>query len=573
MKILFEKYAYNKGVVANFRGLNHFESQKGDTASISSVGYYYSREVGDSVFILPKVFIKNGKAFGQAPSDLIDLQDKSINNELYKLSVWVYRSIERFMKRNPDTGIVKRKTMTDVSGLKGQDSALWIDIIERLRRFNREHRSMFTFITRVSSSGYNKINWHRTISKSFPVIQKNVPVYLKFSTKVKRINYDEELIVLFYSVLSYLKNEYGFKVELDLNYPFDHKRVEQLIRSGKGTRLLRTMRKNYYRDDLVQLWHLLYAFFCKAQQVETKGMHEEYLLASSFDRVFEDMVDQLVSDDTKDKHPNLKNQPDGKLIDHIYKDTSLVNNKQIYFIGDSKYYKDDVNTDDYSEFKQFTYARNVLEMVMDKDSKWPDMNTSDIPKRENYYDYKTEGYTIIPNFFIRGDYDDKVPFNYDDPELKLAKTEGEQVVKQQHHRNRLFDRDTLFVHKFSINFLYVLRVYANGDKSYQDKARKVVREELLSWYNDNYWFYLLTPISADFLQKHLRQLLGKIYSYDNSQYLLALEKKGKSCSDIVYDCFLKANINRRELSSLKVIDFKDKTTTAYLPFPTIFQST
>ena len=52
---------------------------------------------------------------------------------------------------------------------------------------------------------------------------------------------------------------------------------------------------------------------------------------------------------------------DGKRIDHIYKDDSLVPEGKIFFIGDSKYYSDDSEVVGESIHKQFTYAKNIIQ--------------------------------------------------------------------------------------------------------------------------------------------------------------------------------------------------------------------
>ena len=173
--------------------------------------------------------------------------------------------------------------------------------------------------------------------------------------------------------------------------------------------------------------------------------------------VFEDMIDTLISDDTKDKNDKLKDQPDGKIVDHIYHYSSLVREDDIYYIGDSKYYKEGHDPGENSIYKQFTYAKNVIQMNMDVTT--PNEKIG----RGNYYDDETEGYNISPNFFIRGMVNPQ-HLNYIEPELEQQKKkDGKPAVEKRcHHKNRLFDRDTLFVLKYSINFLFVLSAYAAG---------------------------------------------------------------------------------------------------------------
>lgn len=98
---------------------------------------------------------------------------------------------------------------------------------------------------------------------------------------------------------------------------------------------------------------------------------QEYLLAKNFNIVFEAMIDELLGDQIPDKDKRLrelKEQPDGKLVDHIYQWQNLTNNEEedntVYYIGDSKYYKRGTVIGRESVYKQFTYARNVISGIL-----------------------------------------------------------------------------------------------------------------------------------------------------------------------------------------------------------------
>ena len=98
------------------------------TINTESSPITFSKEKEDSVFILPKVFIKEGessnKAFGRyAPENIIDVDNlkkvesndkievgtilQSDYSVIYEHSVWIYRAITQFVKRNSDTGIME----------------------------------------------------------------------------------------------------------------------------------------------------------------------------------------------------------------------------------------------------------------------------------------------------------------------------------------------------------------------------------------------------------------------------------------------------------------------------------
>ena len=540
MKIFFEEYIYNWDVVKEYLHDHYVMYLRDNRVTIPYVGYYYSSKAEDSVFILPKVFInidenKEEKAFGKfVPEDIIDTKDENnpllkseYFNEVFNLSTWIYRAIARYQERHSPENISESVEVQNVESVNGDNSETWINIILQLIRFNNEHRNLFTYIARINSQGHNKINWQKTISKVRPWLQDENPVYMEFRNKSKVINYDEELIVLFFSVLDYLHDKYHFRILRNVNYQTYPKDVEKLIESGKGTRLLRSIRRKYFKDELVKLWNLLNVFFKKAQDMKSNRTHEESLMVRNFNMVFEDMIDSLISDDTKAKNEKLKDQPDGKIVDHIYHYGSLVREDEIYYIGDSKYYKEGHDPGENSIYKQFTYAKNVIQMNMDVTSPKEQIG------RGNYYDDTTEGYNITPNFFIRGMVN-PLHLNYIETELEQEKgKDGKPAVeKRWHHQNRLFDRDTLFVLKYSINFLFVLSAYASGrvDEAYKSRIREKFKNNLIEELERKYHFYLLQSRGdrKEAVNKHFRLLNGKVFnSFDDNRILLCAYERGK----------------------------------------------
>ena len=586
MKIFFEEYVYKWDVVKEFLHDHYVMYLKDGRVTIPYVGYYYSSKAEDSVFILPKVFInideKNQeKAFGLFdPEDIIDTKDEKnpllksqYFDEVFNLSTWIYRAIAHYQERHNPENITESVEVQNVESVNGDNSETWINIILQLIRFNNEHRNLFTYIARINSLGHNKINWQKTISKVQPWLQEGDPVYTEFRNKSKVINYDEELIVLFFSVLDYLHDKYHFRILRNVNYQTYPKDVEKLIESGKGTRLLRNIRRKYFKDELVKLWQLLNVFFKKAQDMKSNRMHEESLMVRNFNMVFEDMIDTLISDDTKDKNEKLKDQPDGKIVDHIYHYGSLVREDDIYYIGDSKYYKEGHNPGENSIYKQFTYAKNVIQMNMDVTSSSKQIG------RGNYYDDVTEGYNITPNFFIRGMVN-PLHLTYIEAELEQEEDkEGNPAVEKRfHHVNRLFDRDTLFVLKYSINFLFVLASYASGrvDEAYRNRIREKFKKNLIEELKRKYHFYLLQSKGdrMEAVDKHFRLLNGKVFSAfnDDRALLFAYERRKHGVIGIfeeikpdfnIYNYRLGQNLHdalkKKELSSIARLWEKTKT--------------
>jgi len=557
MKILFEGYRYSFG--EDLQSLQYRLCPENDNI-VNHVGYFYSDDLKDSVFVFPKVFIKDDKAFGIIPyqeeitlnldeyTDMLK-DEKTLSDDekhenletIYSLSFWIYQAIARYKERHPDTILPETCDIQDVESVGDYRCATLVDVVQSLRKFHRDHKYLFTYMIKINHSGYNKIHWGKTISKVQPLIIDNSPYYLNFKVKNKTVNFDEELIVLFYSVLNYLKDKYYFTEELDLNYNLiSPTNIEGMIECGQGTLLLNKIRRKYFTDELVALWKLLYAFFEKHEKIKCEKYHDEEMLISSFEKVFEDMIDQLIGDENiYGEFRELKNQKDGKVIDHLFKGNSLINSDEIYFIGDSKYYKEKTDLSTNSVYKQFTYAKNIIQYNIDifnKDGRYDD--------KLYYRDELTEGYNITPNFFIRASAigDDGKIMSYDDENLinefdTDKKVDGNKLVNF-HFANRLFDRDTLVLQTYDINFLYVLAKYVEGaDKSVQNSIRNKFREDLIKRFNLLYDFAILRPRYDEDIEqtvnRNFRKILGKVIRpYQDDEILIMALDKTADCSSL-----------------------------------------
>lgn len=536
MKVLIEQYGYDKDRLGAILDPHYFTELRDGKAKIPYVGYFLSHKIPDMVFILPKVFIIDGKAFGEYdPEEIIDFEQLKPEHKanVFSLSVWIYRAIKLYFQRKDKIG-EESEILQNVVSHQGPRSETMIDIVLSLLKFDKEHKNLFAYITRLKHSGQNKIHWQKTISRTQALIQNGVPIYLQPHTKQKDINFDEELIVLFYSVLNYLAQEFKFNVRPAFGYDLLRpETIQFMIDSGKGLRVLRQNRRKYFTDEMVQLWNLLFTFFEQSQYVQSKDNDDEQaMLVREFNLVFEDMIDSLIGD--SDIHGGLKEQKDGKIIDHIYRDNSLIEDKkQIYFIGDSKYYKDDNDIGPNSIYKQFTYAKNVIQYNIDFFNQKPEEF-----KYENlqYRDNATEGYNITPNFFIRGHLQADQLNNYSDANLQLVPIEGKNYRISYHFENRLFDRDTLILQTYNINFLFVLACYVQGAGERTQEIRRAFRENIKVVLKNQYKFYAMTPresINAEeFFKENFQQLLGKVfapYHIEEPQpyYSLALDNDSK----------------------------------------------
>lgn len=542
MRVIVEGYCYRASAVRDvLHELSSLENVGGEI-SVGYVGYYYNPQLRDCVFILPKVLVnEENKVFSRLdPHDIIDLDHcTELSSEersfIYEFAVWIYRAIEVFNKSNPNSGIVLHRKIAEMGKGKRVLSNTFLDILLSLLRFNKERHSFFTTILRNLHSGYNKINWTRTISRSTAWVQDDVPVYLNPVNKKRQINTDEELIIIYFSILNHISETYGFPVDITLGFELIKGRKFEHYLKGYGKRRLQQIKYRYFSDIQLRLWEMCYAFFDKAHQIHIVTEQREYLLVKNFNIVFEAIIDELIGD--KEPPRGLKEQDDGKRVDHIYSYRNLTNNeedKPIYYIGDSKYYKIGNKISDESVYKQFTYARNVIQWNLNLFLDNSEENAALRKEHSIYRDELTEGYNIVPNFFISAKMDEKL--SYAD---NVSTTNRENnTFLSRHFENRLFDRDTLLVYHYDVNFLYVVSLYARENAhqkaQWKEKVRELFREKIQAALEENYKFYAMTPKSGlnheKYLRENFQELLGKVYRpFDDTNYLsLALDKQKES---------------------------------------------
>jgi hypothetical protein len=552
MRILIEEYRYKADDVREtIHGIDALEDIEG-YVSVNYVGYYFNShpDVYDCVFILPKVLleVKNGQelVFGQyRPEDIICItEDSKLTDEqknfIYDFSVWIYRAVVVFYndKRN-DTSIVYHKKMAQVNKGRKQRNNTFLDILLSLIQFNDDNQQFFLFIIKNMHAGFNKINWTRTIARTNAVVQDNSAIYVNPVNKKRQINFDEELLVIFFSILNYINEHYGFPVKINCNYELITGRKFQSYLNGFGKIRLQQIKYKYFSDKAIQLWNLCYAFFDRAKNVTIDMGQKDYLLVKNFNIVFEAIIDELIGE-TGEVPAGLKKQEDGKMVDHIYTYKGLTTHeedKPIYYIGDSKYYKRNNPIGRESVAKQFTYARNVIQWNLNlfmkgdpEDEDWKkDWNQfREVPKLR---DDVTEGYNIIPNFFISATMEEDL--SYKDT-IRLTEKKNKYFTSDQ-FSNRLFDRDTLLVCHYDVNFLFVVSLYALNNKSkkagWKKKVRAIFREEIQRMLQERYQFYAMRSHPDEdgrkYIKTHFQDVLGKMYTpYENTDYFsLALDKK------------------------------------------------
>ena len=587
MYVLIEEYPYKaEKVEALLKDLNVLQNIEGNI-SLNYVGYFYSTQNKDCVFILPKVLLEtkpnpnksnqkhaNGDqskaeinkgvdeidlVFGKYdPEDIIDLNSCKIEEKdrrfISEFAIWIYQTILVFKNHNTDSNIVYQKNILEFGRGARNKCNTFLEIVLALRNFNQENQNFFFFIFQNIKSGMNKINWHRTINFTTPIIQNNRPIYVDPINKTKRINYEEELIRIFFSILHYLNEQYGFNNKINFNVDLIKGQVFQNYLAGFGKRKLQQIKYRYFSDKAIALWDLCYAFFDHSKEIMLNVNHREYLLVKSFNIVFESIIDELIGE--KELPTGLKDQYDGKIVDHLYLYDDLINQKptgdhvqkvaksllepvdpfkQIYYIGDSKYYKRNSTVGIQSITKQFTYARNVIQWDLNLFAESQNCSDDDFKQQRLkgtcLKDPITEGYNIIPNFFISAKLNQQLDFT---EQLDLQ-DRGLDHYSNFHFIDRLFDRDSLLVCHFNVNFLHILSLYARNNSlqksSWKNKVRAYFREHVKEMLEQFYEFYVICELPntapddlTNFIEEHFKELNGKIFCpYRDHKYcLLAL---------------------------------------------------
>ena len=583
MHIIFEEHQYEVAKVQSvLDGITTLQDVE-QKISVGYVGYYYNPTIEDCVFILPKVLLtdKNkrevlanvkSKETGEdiLPEDIItpDGQDKHLPKDyrkfLYEFAVWIYRSLCVYRKLNEKSKAIYYRQLPQEGKGRRRETNTYLDIVLSLIRFNRENQNFFLFTIKNLHSGLNKINWAKTISRSQALIQQGEVLYLNPVNKKRQVNYEEELFIIFFSILNYLNDAYGFRTPINCNYELIKGKQFEAYRNGMGKTRLRQIRYKYFSDKTLQLWDLCFAFFDASHRIAVNTDQREYLLAKSFEHVFEAMIDELIGE--KNPPRGLKEQADGKRVDHMYTYYGLTHgddqDDEIYYIGDSKYYKSGHPLGHESVYKQYTYARNVIQWNIDLFMKgqhegWTEEEREaylqdkeeygKIRLRDDQQDPLTEGYNVIPNFFISAFVDKERRYiaskNIEGHPFRkngeVVRDGNGEIVPQTYtsfqFEDRLFDRDTLILSHYDVNFLYVLYLYArnkqNEKAAWRTEVREIFRREIRRVLQERFDFYALMSkgnvlAGEQFIKDYYKELQGKLYRPygDRNLYALALEK-------------------------------------------------
>ena len=564
MKIFFENYRYPYDVIAPYFEGRSLETmldspdREGKVAT-GSIGYLFVKndKYDGPIFILPKTFLaedNNGKitVFGllnALPENCVDTDSTSsplyfsdYGSFLPELGLWLYQALRRFKDKYRATTIIDEAQLDYLSPKSDSVDKDFLETALRLVDFLRDHRNLFTPISLINHSGKDRIDWTKTIATRTAYKFDGDMYYLEPCIKDKTINIDEELLVLYYSILNYLKKKYHFPIQLgDTLYELKSvTEIQNYIDNGTGAKTMQRIRHRYFRDDLKELWTLVNDFFSYNTTKDDDNPLIESTLVRNFNIVFEDMIDELIGDRPGSISESLKHQKDNKLIDHIFRFRSVVSPKyDIFYIGDSKYYATNHSVTGAALYKQYDYAHNVIQDQINEINRKTKKDFNE-PGSLRYRDTETEGYNVTPNFFIRSIVR-KDNLSYDKPDLSPT---NEDYPVNKHFEDRLFDRDTLFIREYTINILFVIYAYV-AEEDHKFLLRNTIRKDIISFLNDNYEFYKLdadyididTPqgtVSPKFIDYFYKILTGKIYKEDEyGSLILAFEKhpKDKTAKD------------------------------------------
>lgn len=537
MYVLIEEEAYPLDLLESiFDDASFYHLNKSSEGIIKTVGYYYSDTKRTLVYMLPKVFMRDdGKTVFQL--DKMDLANIHYSESftfdsryqwVRQLAIYFYNSLKEFKRRHLQTTLVSKSSHTLLNSNIPQHEYSYLDLVLTFVNFYQKNKNtiLYRHIQSISKTS-RRTSWDKTVRKQTPIINSsNQPIYDRYLNKKKVVNFQEELTVYFFSILNRLNEEHGLNIKIDRSYTIVRGSAFEFLKSN-GLNKLRKIKYRYFSDVYKKMYRLCELYFTNNDLGAKSYKNHEFITVDNYNIIFEDMIDKLFSDpiheglnierENRLSLRDLKNHPDGKIIDHIYADKSLIDDSNIFYIGDSKYYKASGKADKGSQFKQFTYAKNVIQFHIDILNE-----ESELSHKLRYRDEVTEGYNITPNFFIYAYIDD-----YSNFEDSLLEPRADKPIKSSHFPDRLFDRDTLFIHEYQINFLYVLKSYTVSNNrtlsNFREKSKEQFREKFLSFFNDpkSSGFIVIEEVFdslehlKNYVDENFKHLNGKCISVGN----------------------------------------------------------
>ena len=525
MRILIEAYDYPLDILKEI--LPHYLYQinpsKADFAKTLYVGYYNNGK-GNSCLILPKIFLISSNNTILHQIDVLLASTQSIDfflgkgvlhlsfyNYLLKLSIDLYKSFEIYSQntnRYHDLQAINNSAIFLKSGdLYAIDI---LAIVLALFQCFDDNKHTFFKIKKEESAHTQKINWHKTLQNKTPFFQANAPIYWEASKEKQGNVYNIPLYNLFFQVL-HLCNE---------NYTLQRKDIPQVqdkIPIQNALKLLYTWQGLYTNALDKQILNLLLAYFEKTSHHKA-AQKPYFFLCTHYEYVFEAMIDNLLSTPSLQ---NFKQQKDGGIIDHLFEYKALLGEGKSFYIADAKYYKESTQYSTYTQYKQYVYARNLLQEIIDK------------KLIANTPCSITEAYLPIGNIFLQAHIED-----WQNSIDNLKTNALSPFQKTAHFSNRFFDRDTLMIVNLQLNYNFILAQYLQNTPRDKSILQAKIRSYILDIYAQHYDIYILqAPIDIlQFIDIHYKKLQGKIAlpNLYKNQCLLVVEKDTLYTSELSF---------------------------------------
>jgi hypothetical protein len=537
MKILVERYAYTPDLLQNRIPQDWLLPLQDGRVMLNRVGYYRSTHQEELFLIVPKIFETTPHHFDNIPLEQLAQKDvatlfkdfernQSEIDYIYRFALSLYLSLREFQKRTHETTIIRQDYLQNILSTLSDNETSELDCVMSLVEFFRNNRDLIIFkLKQIQSQHFKKTDWRKTVQKTTPffVNDGKTPLYTQTIQKQREPNNEEEILIVFFSLMQLFHKEYGLNTRFDASGLSLIDGIDTPSVQRRLVKRLKALKNQYFSDKLKQMLLLMLQYFEKKEHARTQQGKPEYVLCQDYHLVFEDMIDKLLSD--TDFERKLKEQSDGKIVDHIFKGDSLFMPDPIWYIGDSKYYKPTTQMSENAIYKQHTYAKNIIQYNINL------FNTnSPQEKFLRYRDTLTEGYNITPNFFIQAYINAQ---DFTDTHANFRYIEGGTHLNK-HFFNRVFDRDSLSTHTFEINFMFVFQNYITASnttqKQFKAAAKTQIYDSVKAFYQDKFDFYTLEPLNntSDFIEKYFKILNGKIYRSsnvaDSHSIILGLEK-------------------------------------------------
>lgn len=305
MKILIEEEDYPIAWLENTFENTRFYRQEGEFGRINSVGYYHSYVKGTLVYMLPKVFMKNEKetVFGITKYELYQTQNHPIYKHkkefdwIRQVSIYFYNGLKEFKRRNSHSTLIQNTQIAQLNTNLSQQEYSYLDVLLSFLTFYKKNKNYVSFKKIQSKSKQlKKTKWSKTVKKTIPIFTvHNQPIYHTYQHKKNTINFEEELITYFFSILNHFNTSHQLHINIDKSY--------SLIKGAKFTRLqqngltvLKKIKYRYFSDLLKKMYALCEIYFSLTDTSSIKKRKEDFLVVNNYNIVFEDMVDKLFSD-------------------------------------------------------------------------------------------------------------------------------------------------------------------------------------------------------------------------------------------------------------------------------------